>query len=166
MKRSFYEVLGVARDADQSQIDTAYASAGAKLAAVAVRGTAAATAEAKLLGDGYLLLSNPGRRAEYDAKLQADEAAEQLTITAMSGPARRKPRAGAVALVALTVVIGSFAYKHVSGKMEQVRIEHAAAVKRKIEEQTKIFVIDSTQDKPVVLTTSGGAPKPTSSRRD
>ena len=45
MKRSFYEVLGVARDADQSQIDTAYAAAGAKLMATSVRGIAAATAE-------------------------------------------------------------------------------------------------------------------------
>lgn len=159
MKRSFYEVLGVARDADQSQIDMQYAAAGAKLAAIEVRGTAAAIAESKLLHDGYLLLSNPGKRAEYDAKLEAEEAAEKLTFIAVAVPARRKLSVGAVVLLALTIGIGGTAYRHVSGKMEQVRVEHAQAVKRKIDEQAKVFVIDATQEKPVVLNASSGAPK-------
>ena len=156
MKRSFYEVLGVTRDADQSQIDVAYAAAGAKLAAIDVRGTATATAEAKLLSEGYLLLSNHEKRAEYDAKLQADEAVENLTLQAVGVLARRKLGLETVVLAALVVVFGGIAYHHVSSKMAQVRIEHAAAVKRKAEEREKVFVIDATREHPVVLNASSG----------
>jgi curved DNA-binding protein CbpA len=159
VKRSFYEVLGVARDADQSQIDTAYALAGEKLAVITVRGTAAAIAESKLLGDGYALLSNPDRRAEYDAKLEADDAAEVLAMTAMTGPARRNSRLGPAIFVTLAVVMGGIAYQHVSAKMEQVRAEHAQAVRQKMEEQAKVLVIDATHGDPVVINAANGAQK-------
>jgi DnaJ-class molecular chaperone len=159
VKRSFYEVLGVARDAEQAQIDTAYALAGERLAVITVRGTAAAIAESKLLGDGYALLSNPGKRAEYDAKLQADEAAEKLAVTAITGHVRRTLGMGTLLVAALAVVVGGIAYRHVSAKMEQVRAAHAQAVKQKMEEQAKVLVIDATQGDPVVINASNGAPK-------
>ena len=150
MKRSFYEVLGVTRDADQAEIDTAYALAGAKLNAASVRGTAAAVTESRLLRDGYLMLSNPGQRGEYDAKLLADEAADNLTMM----PARRRFGVSTVVLVVLTAVLGGIAYHHVSITMDEVRLEHAQAVKRKSDEQTNVIVIDATQEKPVVINTS------------
>jgi len=159
VKRSFYDVLGVARNADQSQIDTAYALAGEKLAVITVRGTAAAIAESKLLGDGYALLSNPARRAEYDAKLEADEAAEMLAVTATVGKARFSSRVGAAVLMALAVVVGGIAYQHVSAKMEQVRVEHAQAVRQKMEEQAKVLLIDATHGQPVVIVPADGAQK-------
>ena len=154
MKRSFYEVLGVTRDADQAEIDTAYALAGAKLNAASVRGTAAAVTESRLLRDGYLMLSNPGQRGEYDAKLLADEAADNLTMMPAGIPARRGFGVGTVVLVVLTAVLGGIAYHHVSIKMDEVRLEHAQAVKRKSDEQTNVIVIDATQEKPVVINTS------------
>ena len=121
------------------------------MAAASVRGTAAAVTESRLLRDGYLMLSNPGQRGEYDAKLLADEAADNLTMMPAGIPARRRFGVGTVVL---TAVLGGIAYHHVSIKMDEVRLEHAQAVKRKSDEQTNVIVIDATQEKPVVINTS------------
>ena len=157
MKLSLYDVLGVARDADQAQIDMAYAAAEEKLNVVTVRGMAAATAELRMLRDGYLLLSNPERRTEYDAKLKADEVAASLPLITVNAPVRRRLGLETVVLAAVTAVLGSVAYHHVSLKMDAVRAEHAQAVKRKADEQSKVLVIDSTQERPVLRNVSNGA---------
>ena len=60
MKRSFYEMLEIARDADQARIDIAYAHATARLSSVASRGAADAVIEAQLIRKAtrYSLIPN------------------------------------------------------------------------------------------------------------
>ena len=75
MKRSFYEMLEIPRKASQNQIDNAYALMTEKLGTdTNVRGTAEALSQLNMLREGYNLLSNPEKRALYDAKLYATEA--------------------------------------------------------------------------------------------
>lgn len=154
MKRSLYEMLGIARDADQAQIDAAFAAASEKLNIVTVRGTGAAIVESQLLRDGYLLLSHPAKRAQYDAKLLEEEATENLTVLTTGALVQRRFGAGTVAVALLAAVVGGIAYHHVTAKMDEVRVQHAQAVKRKADEQSKVFVIDATQEKPAVTTAS------------
>lgn len=78
MKRSFYDVLRVPHNADKSQIDTAYTLATAKLNASNRRGTGEAAMETQLIRDGYQILSDPAKRAKYDAKIAAAESGVQL----------------------------------------------------------------------------------------
>src|SRR3954469_22524278 len=79
MKRSFYEMLDVSRKATQEQIDIAFANLQERLGAdTSVRGTAATMTELNMIREGYNILSNPEKRAVYDAKLYATEAGIQL----------------------------------------------------------------------------------------
>ena len=71
MKRSFYEMLGVARNSDQTQIDAACALAMERLNAEDARGIVATVYEAQLIRDGYQVLSDPAQRVRYNAKLAA-----------------------------------------------------------------------------------------------
>lgn len=73
-KRSFYEMIGVARDADQPSIDAAYALVMVRLAEDVRRGASGASMESQLVRDGYKILSDVALRSRYDAKLAADEA--------------------------------------------------------------------------------------------
>jgi molecular chaperone DnaJ len=70
MKRSFYEMLEVSRKASREQIDEAYARVTEKLGAIeSVRGTAESLSQLSMIREGYNILSNPEKRAMYDAEL-------------------------------------------------------------------------------------------------
>ena len=90
MKRTFYEILGVPHDADQAVLDTAYAAAQAKVQEAIKLGTAEASMEAQLVKDGYQMLSDPAKRARYDAKLAADEKGVKLMFFTDDKNAQRK----------------------------------------------------------------------------
>ena len=160
MKRSLYEMLEVSRDADQVQIDAAFALAAEKLNIVTVRGTAAAIVESQLLRDGYLLLSDPGKRAAYDAKLLTEETTPNLTGLTAGALVRPRFGVGTLIVAGLVALAGGIAYPHVSAKMEEVRNQHAQAVKRKAAEQAKVFVIDDTRQKSTAASTAPAQKKP------
>ncbi len=141
MKRSFYEMLGIGHDADQAQIDAAYAQATARLSAGNLRGVTEAVMETQLIRDGYRILSSPQQRARYDAKLLEAEPGAKLMIFPDDSYGRRRLGIGTVVLVALSAVLGTIVYSHLSLKMDEVRIEHVQAVARHKDEQPKGIVI-------------------------
>lgn len=152
MKRSFYEMLGIAHDADQAQIDVAYAQATTRLSAGNLRGVTEAVIETQLIRDGYRILSSPEQRARYDAKLLEAEPGAKLMLFPDDSYGRRRLGIGTVVLVALSVVLGAIVYRHLSIKMDEVRVEHVQAVARHKEEQPKGIVIT-----PTVVNASNGA---------
>src|ERR1035437_10386940 len=124
MKRSFYEMLGITHDADQSQIDAAYDAATAKLNASNLRGAAEAAVEVQLIRDGYQILSNPEKRARYDAKLHADAAGIKLMFFPEDNSARRKLGLETAVFAGLAAVLGAMVYHKLAITMDEVRIEH------------------------------------------
>lgn len=134
-------MLGIGHDADQAQIDGAYAQATARLSAGNLRGVTEAVMETQLIRDGYRILSSPQQRARYDAKLLEAEPGAKLMIFPDDSYGRRRLGIGTVVLVALSAVLGTIVYSHLSLKMDEVRIEHVQAVARHKDEQPKGIVI-------------------------
>ena len=134
-------MLGIGHDADQAQIDAAYAQATARLSAGNLRGVTEAVMETQLIRDGYRILSSPQQRARYDAKLLEAEPGAKLMIFPDDSYGRRRLGIGTVVLVALSAVLGTIVYSHLSLKMDEVRIEHVQAVARHKDEQHKGIVI-------------------------
>ena len=134
-------MLGIGHDADQAQIDAAYAQATARLSAGNLRGVTEAVMETQLIRDGYRILSSPEQRARYDAKLLEAEPSAKLMIFPDDSYGRRRLGIGTVVLVALSAVLGTIVYSHLSLKMDEVRIEHVQAVARHKDEQPKGIVI-------------------------
>jgi curved DNA-binding protein CbpA len=160
MKRSFYQLLDIPRDAAQVEIDTAFKAALAKLNIVTRRGVAETLAEEQLLRDGYTLLSNPEKRALYDAKLRAEENGDG-PISSTLNSARRVSDAreskGTVltavlagGAVAIAAVIGISVYRSMAVKMDAVNVEHLQSVARQKDEPAKIIVIEMPQPKPSI----------------
>ena len=141
MKRSFYDMFGVPRDATQEQIDAAYKHATAKLNATNVRGAAQATMEAQLITDGYQILSDPVQRAKYDAKLAASTSGVQLMFFPEGRAVQQKLGVEIMIFAALVTVLGGVIYYQLSHRMDAVRVEHVQAVIRHKEEQEKVKVI-------------------------
>ncbi len=134
-------MLGIGHDADQAQIDAAYAQATARLSAGNLRGVTETVMETQLIRDGYRILSSPEQRARYDAKLLEAEPGAKLMIFPDDSYGRRRLGIGTVVLVALSAVLGTIVYSHLSLKMDEVRIEHVQAVARHKDEQPKGIVI-------------------------
>lgn len=145
MKRTFYEMLGVPHDADQARIDTAYALITAKLNAANLRGVAGAVTEARLIRDGYQMLSDPAKRARYDAKLSAEESGVQLMFFPEDSGLRRKLGVETVVLLALVLVLTGVVYFQLSREMEVVRVEHIQAVTREKEKRDRPITVDMTR---------------------
>jgi DnaJ-class molecular chaperone len=159
MKRSFYEMLEVRHDADQAQIDAAYELATAKLHDSTVRGVADAATDAQLIRDGYQILSNPAKRARYDAKLHADEAGIKLMFIPEDNSARRKLGVETLVFAGLATVFGTIVYQKMTVKMDEVRVEHVQAVARHKDDQPKTVVIDTTHSLPAAVNAANDAGK-------
>lgn len=155
MKRSFYEMLGIARDADQSAIDLAYGQATARLNSGTARGAADAVTEARLIRDGYQILSSPEQRARYDAKLVEAESDVKVTLFPDDSYGRRRLGIGTVVLVVLASVLGTIVYRNLSIKMDEVHVEHVQAIARHKEAQPKPVVIDTIYSSPTMATATG-----------
>jgi len=136
-------MLEIPRDASQAGIDIAYRQANSRLNSGTSRGATAAVIEAKLIKDGYQILSDPDRRAHYDAKLLADETEVKVTFFPDDSYGRRRLGIGTIALVVLSSILGTIIYKNLAVKMDEVRVEHVQAVAKRKEEQPKPIVIDT-----------------------
>jgi DnaJ-class molecular chaperone len=145
MKRSFYEMLGVPHDADPAQIDTAYAVMTAKLNAANRRGVAETANEVQLIRDGYQILSDPAKRARYDAKLAAAESGVQLMFFPEDRSSRLKLGVQTVLFAALAAALGGIVYSQMTQKIDEVRIEHKQALTKFKEERSKPVSLDPAQ---------------------
>lgn len=145
MKRSFYEMLGVPHDADQAQIETAYAVMTAKLKAANMRGAAEPANEVQLLRDGYQILADPAQRARYDAKLAAAESGVQLMFFPEDRSSRLKLGVQTVVFAALAAAFGGIVYSQMTQKIDEVRIEHKQALTKFKEERSKPVILDPAQ---------------------
>lgn len=154
MKRSFYEMLEIPRDAGQAGIDIAYRQATARLSNGTSRGATEAVIEARLLQDGYQILSDPEQRARYDAKLLAAETEVKITLFPDDSYGRRRLGIGTVVLVVLSSILGTIVYRNLSIKMDEVRVEHVQAIAKHKEEQPQPVVIDTIYKSPTVANAS------------
>ena len=144
MKRSFYEMLGIPREADKAQIDAAYAQATAKLNATTnVRGSADALAEMNLLREGYRILSDPAQRVSYDGKLAADQSGVKLMFFPKDVETRRKLGVETLVLVALAAVLGGILYWQLTHKIEGMPVEQQQAVVKNKDDQKKGIAVDA-----------------------
>jgi DnaJ-class molecular chaperone len=169
MKRSFYEMLDIPRDAAQVEIDTAFKAALAKLNIVTRRGVAETLAEEQMLRDGHAILSNPERRAVYNAKLRAEESGDSPISSTLNSSRRMSESQNSkfpvftVALAGTAIVIASVigisVYRSMAVKMDEVNVEHLQSVARQKEEPAKIIVIEMPQPKAANANPSNAAPK-------
>ena len=128
MKRSFYEMLAIPRKASQNQIDNAYASMTEKLGTdTNVRGTAEALTQLNMLREGYNLLSNPEKRALYDAKLYATEAGITLMFFPKDTKAVKKLGIDTVIFATLACVFTYVVYQKMTRDANPIRVEQAQA---------------------------------------
>ena len=168
-KRSFYEMIGVARDADQPSIDAAYALVMVRLAEDVRRGASGASMESQLVRDGYKILSDVALRSRYDAKLAADEAGVKLVFFPEDTRARRKLGIESLIFAVLATIFCYVVYWQLNRKISEVRVDYAVEVARKQTLQNAPKVIEvpaASQDAGVVngstrseLASKGGAEK-------
>ncbi len=71
MKEDLYAILGVPRDADESEIRSAHRTLAKKYHPDA--GTGSSSERFRSIQDAYDVLIDPGRRAEYDRTLRRQE---------------------------------------------------------------------------------------------
>lgn len=143
MKRSFYEMLGVPHDADQGTIDVANAQATQRLNTNIKNGAADATTEAQLVREGYQILSDPEKRARYDAKLSAAETGVQLMFFPEGKHAQRKLGVQSVIFAVLASTFCGVVYWQMTRKMVEVRVDYETVVARKQVDQNAPKVIEA-----------------------
>ncbi len=134
MKISFYEMLGVPHKATQEQIDEAYARLTEKLGATtSVRGTADTMTQLSMIRDGYKILSDPEKRAVYDAKLYANEAGIQLMFFPKDTKAVKKLGINSIVFAILACVFTYVVYQKLTREVGTAPAEQARADKPKAE---------------------------------
>lgn len=130
MKRSFYEMLEVPRKATSDQIDIAYAIMTQKLGATTnVRGTAESLSQLNMIREGYSILSDPEKRAMYDAKLYATEAGITLMFFPKDEKAVKKLGVETVIFFALACVFTYVVYQKMTRELNPVRVDQVKTEK-------------------------------------
>ena len=128
MKMSFYEMLDVPRKAPQAQIDRAYAMLTAKLGATtSVRGSAETLTQLNMIKDGYRILSDPEKRAMYDAKLYASDAGIKLMFFPKDTKAVKKLGIDTMIFALLACVFTYVIYQKLVREPEALRVEQSKA---------------------------------------
>ncbi len=129
MKMSFYEMLEVPRKAPQAQIDRAYAMMTARLGATtSVRGSAETLTQLNMINDGYRILSDPEKRAMYDAKLYASDAGIKLMFFPKDTKAVKKLGIDTMIFAALACVFTYVVYQKLNretdpGRLDQLKMD-------------------------------------------
>ena len=130
-KRTFYQILGIEPHADQAEIDAAYATATAKMNTASLPGVKEDVNELYLIREGYQILSDPTKRAIYDAKL----AGLKLALYPKDREAQHKLGIQTVILAVLTTIFGAIVYSRLNQKIEGLRIENTQAITKQKGEQ-------------------------------
>ena len=131
MKRSFYEMLEVSRQATQEQIDAAFQSLTQKLEkTTSVRGTAEAMTELNMIREGYNILSNPEKRAVYDAKLYANEKGIDLIFFPKDDKAVKKLGINTVIFATLACVFTYMMYQKLTRETSAGRVDQSVEISK------------------------------------
>jgi hypothetical protein len=161
MKRTFYEMIGVAHDADQAIIDAAYTQVMGRLNEDIKRGANDATMEAQLVRDGYQILSDPAKRKRYDAKLSAEASGVHLVFYPDNKHEQRKLGVQSLVFALLATTFCGVVYWQMNRKISEVRADYETVVVRKQAAQNAPKVIDSPppdQGAPTVVGTVRSEP--------
>ena len=148
-------MLGVTPDADQAQLDAGCAAALARLDTADRRGVAESKVEARMLREGYRILSDPAQRAQYDAKLAEHAAVVGAKITYVTDERSGRVWVGVSVLVVVLVavgLVGLLIYPIIELKVDEVRVEQAQAAARYRKEKDK----DSVTIKPTIIIEENG----------
>ena len=138
MKRSFYEMLDVPRNATQEQVDGAFARLTKKLDATTnVRGTAETMTQLNMIREGYKILSDPEKRAMYDAKLYASDAGITLMFFPKDTKARKKLGIETVIFSLLACVFTYVVYQKLVREADPVRLEQLQSDKQNARVESK-----------------------------
>lgn len=130
-KRTFYQILGIEPRADQAEIDAAYAMATSRMNTESLPGVKEDVNELYLIREGYQILSDPEKRAIYDAKL----AGLKLALYPKDRESRHKLGMQTVILAVLTTIFGAIVYSRLNQKIEELRIENKQAITKQKGEQ-------------------------------
>lgn len=128
MKRSFYELLGVTRNADQAQIHAAYARTMERLDTAKLHGTSRAGNEMRLIREGYGILSDQVERARYDTKLAASDAGMKFELYPKNSAVHRKLGIETIVLSVLSAMLGAVIHAMLAPKADEEFIEYQQAV--------------------------------------
>jgi len=129
-KASLYQMLGVEPTATAEQIAAAYQQALAQLKPALQRGEAEAINQARMLKEGYFVLSDAGRRAKYDAALALESAPAVPTMLAHEGRWKSQQRTFAAMLALIVAVGGAIAYFRFADRVDATNYEYREAVER------------------------------------
>ena len=141
MKMSFYEMLEVPRKATQEQIDEAFEALTARLGATtSVRGSAETLTQLNMIRDGYRILSDPEKRAMYDAKLYASDAGIKLMFFPKDTKAVKRLGIDTMVFATLACVFTFMVYQKLVREPEALRIEQAKAADKPVTAPSKMEV--------------------------
>lgn len=129
MKRSFYEMLDVSRQATQEQIDDAFHRIRDNLEkTTSVRGTGEAMTELNMIREGYRILSDPEKRAVYDAKLYATEKGIDLIFFPKDEKAVKKLGLNSLIFAMLACVFTFMMYQKLTRETGGTRVDQTVQI--------------------------------------
>ena len=140
MKQTLYELFALIPEATQAKIDVAYAAVRARLQPGIDRADTDALNLSRLLKDGYRILSDPERRARYDASIRTQLELERSQIVYESVGVFRIGL-GVIITLAIFIAAGLWAHLKMLNKSEDIRVEYAETVRQKKAEQDKPQII-------------------------
>ncbi len=158
MKQTLYELLELKTGATQAEIDTAYAAVKVRLQPGIDRADTDALNLSRLLKDGYRILSDPERRAGYDATIRAQWKLKRSQIVYESVGVFRIGL-GVIITLALLIATGLWANLKLLNKSEDIRVEFAEIARQKKAEQDSPQII-TIETLPAAAPGPGPARKP------
>lgn len=141
MKQTLYELLALKPEASQPEIDAAYAAAQTRLQPGIDRADPDALNLSRMLKDGYRILSDPERRARYDASVQTEAELERMQIVYESVGVFRIGL-GVIITLVLLIAVGLWFNLKMLNKSEDIRVEFAETARQKKAEQDKPQIIN------------------------
>jgi curved DNA-binding protein CbpA len=123
---TYYELLGVTRNATAIEVKAAFQRQMKALEASAVQGERQQTRE-KMLQQAFLTLLDVGRRARYDKQLETPS--RRVVVEPVEAKGVSVVTVTFVAALLVAIVAGGWYMKHQSAKQEAARKEEEARAK-------------------------------------
>ena len=139
MKKSLYQMLEVEPAAGEAEIAAAYNLTLARLQPALRIGDSDAVNSARMLKDGFAVLSSPERRAKYDETLaiESNAASGTSSVWVDEGKWRRQRSTVTAFMILIVSVAAAVAYFHLTAKMDDTSFEYRQAVAKEQEKKKK-----------------------------